>query len=173
MGWFGLVVRVGNCLGFVWEIMSRLFLQTLSWDIKSGSRHIDYRHVSFLSAYSSMDHDVLRREKLMNEVSANIESTLTISLALKVAAKFSNGAAVMEGKGQLGKSYRGTFNICYWVQVEGLSKLWVVRFPLIGLLPIDAMTAKFSCEIATLKFLREKTEVRVPELIGYGTSWRR
>ena len=99
-----------------------------------------------------MDHDVLRREKLTNEVSANIESTLTISLALKVAAKFSNGAAVMEGKGQLGKSYRGTFNICYWVQVEGLSKLLVVRFPLIRLLSIDTMTAKFSCEIVTLKF---------------------
>ena len=111
---------------------------------------------------------MLRREKLTNEVSANIESTLTISLALKAAAKFSEGAAITEGKGQLGKSYRGTFNICYWVQVEGLSKLWVVRFPLIGLLPMDAMIAKFNCEIATLKFLREKTKVRVPKLIGYG-----
>lgn len=105
---------------------------------------------------------------LTDEVSANIESTLTLSLALRTAAKFSNGAAVTEGEGKLGKTFKGSFNICYWVQVEGLSELWVVRFPLLGLLPIEAMKAKFSCEIATLKFLQEKTKVRVPKLIGYG-----
>jgi hypothetical protein len=32
---------------------------------------------------------------------------------------------------------------------------------------MDMMTAKFSGEIATLMFLREKTSVRVPRLIGY------
>lgn len=63
---------------------------------------------------------------------------------------------------------RGMFNICYWVHVEGLSELWVVRFPLIGMVPMDMMTAKFSSEVATLKFLSEKTLVRVPKLIGYG-----
>ena len=33
---------------------------------------------------------------------------------------------------------------------------------------MDTMIAKFSSEIATLKFLRDKTLVRVPKLIGYG-----
>ena len=36
------------------------------------------------------------------------------------------------------------------------------------MLPLDTMIAKFSCEIATLKFLHDKTSVRVPKLIGYG-----
>lgn len=115
-----------------------------------------------------MDYDDLRREKLQREVAANIESILTLSLALRVAAKFSNGAPVTEGEGLLGKTAKGTFNICYWVRIEGLSEQWVVRFPLMGMLPMDKMTAKFHSEIATLKFLREKTSVRVPKLIGFG-----
>ena len=115
-----------------------------------------------------MDYDDLRRAKLKTEVSANIESILTLSLALRVAAKFSNGAAVTEGEGLLGKTVKGTFNICYWVRIEGLSDQWVVRFPLVGMLPMDTMTAKFNGEVATLKFLSEKTSVRVPKLIGYG-----
>lgn len=114
-----------------------------------------------------MDYDDIRRAKITEEVSAQIESILTISLAFKAAAKFSNGASITEGEGLLGKSKRGTFNICYWVRVEGSAEQWVVRFPLIGMLPMDVMTAKFSCEIATLKFLHEKTSVRVPKLIGY------
>ena len=60
-----------------------------------------------------MDYDDLRRAKLKTEVSANIESILTPSLALRVAAKFSNGAAVTEGEGLLGKTVKETFNICY------------------------------------------------------------
>jgi hypothetical protein len=146
--------------------------------------------------------DDLQQAKFMNRVDANIESTLTLSLALRAAAKFSKGSAITEGEGLLGKTAKGTFNICYWVQVEGLSDQWVVRFPLIGMLPMDTMTTKFSGEIATLladmqsrykidpatlslspalfgppssipeqislKFLREKTSVRVPKLIGYG-----
>src|SRR5437762_14111281 len=115
-----------------------------------------------------MDYDDLRRAKLTDEVSANINTTLTLSLALKAAKKFSNGAAIAEGEGLLGKTAQGTFNIYYWLRVEGLSKQWVVRFPLIGMLPMDMMIAKFSSEIATLKFLHEKKLVRVPKLIGYG-----
>jgi hypothetical protein len=112
--------------------------------------------------------DDSQQAKFMNRVDANIESTLTLSLALRAAAKFSKGSAITEGEGLLGKTAKGTFNICHWVQVEGLSDQWVVRFPLIGMLPMDTMTTKFSGEIATLKFLREKTLVRVPKLIGYG-----
>jgi hypothetical protein len=114
-----------------------------------------------------MDYDDLRRAKLTSEVSANIESSLTLSLALRAAARFSEGAVVTEGEGLLGKTAKGTFNICYWVRVEGLPEQWVVRFPLVGMVPMDMMTAKFSGEIATLRFLREKTSVRVPRLIGY------
>jgi Phosphotransferase enzyme family len=114
-----------------------------------------------------MDFDDLRREKITTQVTANLESTLTLSLALKAASRLSNGAAVSEGSGLLGCSSKGSFNICYWVRVEGLSKQWVVRFPLIGMIPTDLMTAKFNSEIATLKFLAEKTLVRVPRVIGY------
>ena len=77
-----------------------------------------------------MDYDDLKREVLEKEISANIKSILTLSLALRVAAKFSNGVAVSEGKGLRGERVQGTFNICYWVRIEGLSEQWVVRLPL-------------------------------------------
>ena len=66
-----------------------------------------------------MDHDDLRRAKLTEQVSANIGTTLTLSLAIKAAYKFSNGATIAEGEGLLGKTMQGSFNICYWLRVEG------------------------------------------------------
>lgn len=115
-----------------------------------------------------MDYDDLRRAKLADEVSANIESVVTPSLAIRAAVNFSNGASVSAGEGFRGNPVKGTFNICYWVRVEGLSNQWVVRFPLVGMLPTELMTAKYNGEIATLKFLAQTTSVRVPKLIGYG-----
>src|SRR6266496_5863821 len=61
---------------------------------------------------------------------------------------------------------KGTFNICYWIQVDG-HELWVVRFPLLGMLPWSAMVVKLNSEVATLKFLSTRTSVRVPCLIGF------
>ena len=52
-----------------------------------------------------MDYDDLRRAKVTNEVSAKIESFLTLSLAFKAAAKFSNEAAITEGEGLLGEDH--------------------------------------------------------------------
>jgi hypothetical protein len=57
-----------------------------------------------------MDYDDLKRAKLKNEVSANIESILTFSLAFKAATKFSNEAAITEGEGLLGN---GFLNYCH------------------------------------------------------------
>ena len=114
-----------------------------------------------------MDHDTWRCEAIQKAVQNNIEMTLTHSRALHLAAKFSNGAACTEGAGNGGPSVRGSFNICYWVQVEG-EGLWVVRFSLIGMLPWKATVAKVKSEVATLQFLSQKTAVRVPWLIGYG-----
>src|SRR5206468_2077404 len=108
------------------------------------------------------------RVEIKKTISANLASTLTLSLALKVARKFSNGAVVKEGQGWIDKKWQGTFNVCYWVAVEGQSQQWVVRFPLLGILPYEVMTAKFNSEVATMKFLRDRTRVRVPRLIGYG-----
>src|SRR5271154_5494239 len=114
-----------------------------------------------------MDHDVLRRQSIERDVSAQIQSTLTPSLALKVAAKFSDGAKCCEGAGPHGPTFRGTFNISYWIEVDGHEE-WVVRFPLLGMFPISTTVAKLNSKIATLKFLSEKTSVRVPRLIGFG-----
>ena len=43
-----------------------------------------------------MDYDDLRQEKITREVSTNIESTLTLSLAIRATTKFSEGAVVTE-----------------------------------------------------------------------------
>ena len=114
-----------------------------------------------------MDHDVLRRTAIQKAVSNQIQSVLTSSLALSVAAKFSGGAKCQKAEGPYGHTKKGTFNICYWVQVEGNEK-WVVRFPLLGMHSLDMIVSKMDSEIATLKFLNERTSVRVPRLIGFG-----
>jgi len=114
-----------------------------------------------------MDHDILRRTAIQKAVSDQIHSVLTSSLALTVAAKFSGGSKCRKSEGPYGHTKRGTFNICYWVQVEGNEK-WVVRFPLLGMHSLDVTVSKMDSEIATLKFLNEKTSVRVPRLIGFG-----
>ena len=128
------------------------------------------RGCKWITNSRGMDHDVLRRAAIEKEVSRYLESTLTLSLALKAASKFSQGAECREGKGSVLRttSLKGTFNICFWVQVEGLDVQWVVRFPILGKLPHSAQLAKLDSEVATMKFLQQKTSVRVPRLIGFG-----
>ena len=154
--------------------------QHLTTSSAESEREINYIiHVSKCEWFSvsssafdtgrSMDHDVLRRVNAEKEVSHHLQSTLSLSLALKAASKFSHGADCREGAGSFDrKIIRGTFNICYWVQVEGLDVQWVVRFPLLGMLPESVLVAKLNSEVATLKFLQQKTSVRVPRLIGFG-----
>jgi len=58
-----------------------------------------------------MDHDALRRAAIQKAISDQIQSTLTSSLALAVAAKFSRGRVCRKGEGPYGHTVKGTFNV--------------------------------------------------------------
>src|SRR5271154_4020977 len=88
-------------------------------------------------------HSHLKQMNTFNTNSTFIEPTRDLSLAIKVAARFSNGAAISEGSNFIKKStLRGSFNVCYWVRLDGLSIQWVVRFPRPRMLSNDIMIAK-------------------------------
>ena len=94
--------------------------------------------------------------------------------AIAAASRFSEGRACTVGIGPKGEPSKsgpestreGSFNICYWVKVDGNQTEWVVRFPK----PIaseSVIRTKLRSEVATLKFLKQHTKVPVPTLIGY------
>jgi hypothetical protein len=116
-----------------------------------------------------MDQDKLVRAQIQKTVESFLEHTITWVAALNAASKFSNGARCLEGKGiaKWGGRKRGSFNMCYWVNVEGQHCEWVVRFPLLGMFPIQSIRRKMKSEVATILFLEEKTNVRVARVIGY------
>jgi len=122
-----------------------------------------------------MDHNQLVRAQIQKKVDSSLEHAITWTAALNVASRFSNGARCLEGKGigtgigkGIGPTARGSFNICYWVRVEGHPCEWVVRFPLLGMFPIESIRRKLKSEVATIPFLQEKTNVRVARVIGHG-----
>ena len=66
-----------------------------------------------------------------------IVSQLTWENALSAPSLFSEGRVVQKGSGSKGESKsfpaeprrEGSFNICYWVNVDGMDTQWIVRFP--------------------------------------------
>lgn len=122
-----------------------------------------------------MDFDDILREKEETILQSSEANQHTWENALLAASRFSAGRLCSKGKGTKseGKSFPseprrdGSFNICYWVSVEGADTQWVVRFPK----PIasdSVIQMKLRSEVATLQFLYQSTRVPVPKVIGYG-----
>lgn len=120
------------------------------------------------------------RDKLARKESADrserykLES-LSWETALAAARKFSNGRPCAAGEGagsglQRVPEVQGGYNLCFWVQVEGESQQWVVRFPLKGLVSDETTLTRLRSEIATIQFLHRRTNVPVPALIGYNVN---
>src|SRR5271170_7976771 len=113
----------------------------------------------------AMDFDDIRRKKEKSDVDAsNAVNGLTWAIALSAATRFSGGRACTKAPGTKPESKNlqpearreGSFNVCFWVNVEGRERQWVVRFPkLIAERPVIQM--KLRSEIATLQFLHQNT----------------
>jgi aminoglycoside phosphotransferase (APT) family kinase protein len=119
---------------------------------------------------------MLRNEILRRQSTTLIEQykreVLGWDTALSAAKKFSKGKACSMGQGTGVEGSRvpeigGTYNLCYWVRVEGVSGEWVVRFPLMGITCRDSTLARMRSEVATMQFLNQHTRVPVPAIIGY------
>src|SRR5947207_7356141 len=83
--------------------------------------------------FVGMEHNEILRRQSEARVKRYKSETLGWTTALEAARKFSNGKQCSRGKGtglKLEAEVTGTFNTCYWVDVEGTE--WVVRFPLMG-----------------------------------------
>lgn len=68
------------------------------------------------------------------------------------------------------KTTHGSFNICFFVEFDSVSPQgkpdrWVIRIPFPGRVPwIDE---KIDSEVATMKYVRQKTTIPVPDVIAY------
>jgi hypothetical protein len=125
--------------------------------------------------FLGMDFDDIRRKKEKCILEVSNANRLTWETALSAVSRFSEGRACSKGKGTKQESENfppesrreGSFNICYWVNIEGIDTQWVVRFPK----PIadhSIIRMKLRSEVATLQFLHQSTRVPVPKVIGYG-----
>jgi Phosphotransferase enzyme family len=117
---------------------------------------------------------ILRRESAERVERYKLES-LGWEMALSAARKLSNGKPCVAGEGSgtgLARQpqVQGAFNCCFWVQVEGESQQWVVRFPLKGAVSDETTLARMRSEIATIQFLRRHTKIPVPALVGYNVN---
>jgi hypothetical protein len=125
--------------------------------------------------FLGMDFDEFRRKKEKIGVDATAANGLTWENALAAASRFSGGRTCSKEQGTKPESKNfqpeawreGSFNVCFWVNVEGVDQQWVVRFPK----PIaerSIIKMKLRAEVATLQFLHQNTRVPVPKVIGYG-----
>ena len=125
--------------------------------------------------FLGMDFDLIYRERQQELVAAFKATDATWEKAMMAASLFSNGKTCIKGKGAGGEAASfprepqrdGSFNICYWVKVDGVDTEWVVRFPK-PFAPEAVVRTKLRSEVATLQYLSRHTRVPVPSLIGYG-----
>jgi len=124
--------------------------------------------------FLGMDFDDIHRDLQEELVEAFKDHDATWENAIMAASLFSGGRTCMKGKGAGGEAAMfprepqrdGSFNVCYWVQVGGIDREWVVRFPKpFG--PRAVLRTKLRSEVATLQYLSQHTRVPVPALIGY------
>lgn len=128
--------------------------------------------VSF--GFLGMDFDDIHRKRQQELVEAFKDNDATWEKAIMAASLFSGGRTCMKGRGAGGEAARfprepqrdGSFNICYWVKVDGIDTEWVVRFPK-PFAPQAVLRIKLRSEVATLQYLSQHTGVPVPALIGY------
>lgn len=132
------------------------------------SQDSDYR-------YLGISHDKILRRESEDCVQQYKFEYLGWETALSAARKFSNGRLCVAGEGA-GKGLarqpqvQGSFNCCFWVQVEGEPQQWVVRFPLKGVVSDETTLTRMRSEIATIQFLHRHTKIPVPEMVGYNTN---
>jgi aminoglycoside phosphotransferase (APT) family kinase protein len=122
--------------------------------------------------YLGMPYNDLLRKRSEALVDQYKRNHLGWQTALLAGKKFSAGRVCSQGEGTgLDRSKQveieGGFNLCYWIQVEGESGQWVVRFPLKGITSEETTMRRMRSEIATLQFLARYTKVPVPRVIGY------
>ena len=117
------------------------------------------------------DNDILRREQ-DERVGRYKQDVLGWNTMFGVAKRFSSGKPCRKGRGTgLDDDNRlpeGSYNVCYWVQVEGIQGEWVVHFPKTGMTTDDLTLIRLRTEAATTQFLRHHTKVPVPIVIGHG-----
>lgn len=123
--------------------------------------------------YLGLPPNELLRPQAESRMEQHEREFLGWEIAFRAAERFSGGKPCCKGQGTghvkaIYTEVRGTFNKCYWIQVEGLDKQWVVRFPLLGRMSDQTTIRKLRSEVATLRFLAKKTKVPVPKVIGYG-----
>lgn len=119
--------------------------------------------------FLGMDFDEIRRKTERTDANG-----ATWEHALAAASRFSGGRPCSRGKGTKPESENsrtesrreGSFNVCYWVNVEGMDTQWVVRFPK-QIADLTVIQMKLRSEVATLQFLHQNTRVPVPKVIGY------
>jgi hypothetical protein len=125
--------------------------------------------------FLGMDYDDIHRERQRLLVATFKDNDATWEKAMIAASLFSDGKPCREGKGAGGEAAPfprepqrdGSFNICYWIKVDGIDAEWVVRFPK-PFAPRQVLQTKLRSEVATLQYLSQHTRVPVPRLIGYG-----
>jgi hypothetical protein len=125
-------------------------------------------------SFLGMDFDSIHRGQQEIVIEASKGTRITWESALRAASRFAEGRACSPGKGSEGETANypaesrreGSFNVCFWIGIEGLDTQWVVRFPK----PVAAdslIQMKLRSEVATMRFLQQKTRVPVPQVIGY------
>lgn len=63
---------------------------------------------------------------------------------------------------------QGSFNVSYVVRFDEDGLCWVVRFPMPG--RVMSLDEKTRAEVATMRFIKAKTSIPVPDIITWGLS---
>lgn len=62
----------------------------------------------------------------------------------------------------------GSFNFCIKAQFEDDREEWMLRFPIPG--KVMFAEQKVRAEVATMRYIREKTDIPVPTVVAYGMA---
>ncbi|KAI9754024.1 MAG: SF3a splicing factor complex subunit [Chaenotheca gracillima] len=81
----------------------------------------------------------------------------------ELASKYRDGQPC-----QLAGIFSGSFNFCIKVQFESDLQEWVMRFPLPG--KVMFIEEKLRNEVATMRYIKEKTSIPVPEVMAWGLA---
>jgi hypothetical protein len=122
--------------------------------------------------FLGFDFDAMSRAAEKSAVNTFTEYQATWEQAISAASQFSEARAYMErigSKREDSNKIEGSFNICFWIKVEGKDTEWVVRFPK-PIAPESVIRTKLQSEVAMLKYLKKHTKVPIPTLIGYNLS---
>ncbi|KJZ68717.1 hypothetical protein HIM_11895 [Hirsutella minnesotensis 3608] len=103
----------------------------------------------------------LTEEQIKAKKSTFIDSIDQDAVCL-VASKFCGGGtcSIIDEK-------KGSFNICFFVRFESNNKTWVLRIPIVPVVPCCAWD-KLLSEVTTMRYIESKTTIRIPYVHAYG-----